>query len=168
MKICPNCNKEFDDSTNLCPTCEQQLTAVPQDTGSIVEIVPPIVASAAAPQLEEPENLSLLSFRGRIGRKAFNLRWIPMSIVMMYLSYLVLVSPNAASIISLYLIQVPLAICLLSFTVRRLRDIGFSKWQIVALAILTLLPQNNVFTAVINLAVSGYMIFKKGKSVEAS
>lgn len=167
MKICPNCNKEFDESNTVCPTCEQQLPAVSHDTGSIVETGSQL-GFTAAPQIEEPENLNLLSFSGRIGRKAFNIRWIPLTIVIFYLSYLVFVSPNAASVISLYMIQVPLAICALTFTVRRLRDIGFSKWKIIFVALLTLLPQNNVFTAVLNLLISGYLIFKKGRSVAVS
>lgn len=161
MKICPNCNKEFDDSTTVCPTCEQQLTAVSHDTGSIVEIVPPVGSTAAAPQVEETENLSPVSFRGCIGRKAFNIRWIPLTIVTLFLYYQLSQTTQTILAASLYMIIVPVSISALSFKVRRLRDIGFSRWKIILLVILTLIP-------VFDLLIAGYMIFKKGKFDSAS
>lgn len=161
MKICPNCHKEFDDSNTLCPTCEQQLTAVSPDTGSIVEIVTPEVATTAAPQVEETESLSLLSFHGRIGRKAFNLRWIPMTLATFFLYYLLSKTTKTTLTTSLYMIIIPISISALTFKVRRLRDIGLSRWKIIALVILTLIP-------VLDLLIAGYMIFKKGKFEAAS
>ena len=61
------------------------------------------------------------------------------------------------------MIIVPLTIYALTFIVRRLRDIGLSKWKIIGVVLITLLPQNNLVVAVLNLLIYGFLIFKKGK-----
>ena len=166
MRKCPSCNTEFDETNDKCPNCGYQLVTEPDKESTespvVAEIITPLEPPKEAETIE-PENLSLLSISGRIGRKAFNMRWIPLAFLNFSLSCLALFSQNTASLISLYLIIVPLTIYALTFVVRRLRDIGLSKWKIIAVVLITLLPQNNLFIAVLNLLIYGYLIFKKGK-----
>ena len=166
MIKCPNCNTEFEETNGKCPNCGQQLVAEPDKENAESPVVAEIITPSEAPkeaETIEPENLSLFSISGRIGRKAFNMRWIPLAFLNFSLSCLALFSQNTASLISLYMIIVPLTIYALTFIVRRLRDIGLSKWKIIGVVLITLLPQNNIVVALLNLIVYGYLIFKKGK-----
>lgn len=154
MEKCPNCNTEFEKTNDKCPNCGHQIIAVADEENN---------ETAVAAEKIEPESLGLLSLSGRIGRKAFMMRWIPLAFLNFSLACLALFSKNTASLISLYMIMVPLTICAITFVVRRLRDIGLSKWKIIIVVLITLLPQNNIFAAVLNLLIYGYLLFKKGK-----
>ena len=166
MIKCPNCNTEFEETNGKCPNCEYQLVVEPDKKNTesplATEVVTPSTPTQEA-EIVEPENLSFFSISGRIGRKAFNMRWIPLAFLNFALSCLTLFSPNTASKISLYMIIVPLTIYALTFVVRRLRDIGITKWKIIAVIIITLIPQTNLIIALLNLIIYGYLIFKKGK-----
>lgn len=166
MKKCPNCNAEFDETIDKCPNCGDQILAVSDKENAEIPVVAEVITPSAPPkeaETVEPENLSFFSISGRIGRKAFNMRWIPLAFLNFSLSCLTLFTPNTASKISLYMIIVPLTIYALTFVVRRLRDIGLSKWRIIGVIIITLIPQNNLIIALLNLIIYGFLIFKKGK-----
>ncbi|MHC1717163.1 MAG: DUF805 domain-containing protein [Acidaminococcaceae bacterium] len=166
MIKCPNCNTEFEEKNDKCPNCGQQLVAEPDKENTENPVIAEVVTPSEQPkeaETIEPENLSFFSISGRIGRKAFNMRWIPLAFLNFALSCLTLFSPNTASKISLYMIIVPLTIYALTFVVRRLRDIGLSKWKIIGVVLITLIPQNNIIIALLNLIIYGYLIFKKGK-----
>lgn len=158
MKKCPNCNTEFDEANDKCPNCGNQVVDLPANENTepvTAEVITPSAPINEAKKIE-PENLSILAFSGRMGRKAFIMRWVPLALVTMYLSWLASNSSSAATMISLYMIIVPFTICGIGFKLRRLIDIGRPKWQIYLIVALTLLPVLDLFIAL-------YLILKKGR-----
>lgn len=109
--------------------------------------------------IQTGENLSWVSFEGRIGRKAFRQRWLPIALATFYISYLLSTRQGEPGTNYLYLVVIPLSICGFTFKIRRLRDIGSSKWRMVGIVLLSLLP-------IFDVVVAGYLLFKKGRHEE--
>lgn len=107
------------------------------------------------------ENISFIAFSGRIGRKNFVLRWLPLSLFSLFFeiqSYIHQINGSLTTglLISLYLIIIPLTVISIGFKLRRLRDIGLSKWLVFLLVFLTLIPPLSPFLAL-------YMLLSPGK-----
>lgn len=169
MKNCPICGKQFADTEKHCPFCNEtppenteiasfkqdELTHPLMNTDESINIVKTPTEEASSPVVPTI-NLDVIAFDGRMGRKAFILRWLPLALITLGLSFQVSLVKSTPIVISLYLIIVPFIIIGIGYKMRRLRDTGLEQWKIIICVILSLFP-------VLDSLIACYMLIKKSK-----
>lgn len=160
-RYCPYCGKQkYKDKIDATAQCDSSAANMPPDASNETSKAACSGKNGINVKTVDDYNLNFISFNGRIGRKDYIARWLPMMlfVLIVYVFKNDITNPLIKwGWYFMFMLAFIFAFSILSLNSRRLRDIGLSNWKIAVLIILLQAP-------VLNILIMGYMIFAKGKN----